>query len=187
MQRVKVLDLIFKEYISNKDIVSAIDKIATTLNNKYKNTEDIPILISTLNGAFIFTSELVQRLDFCVEICFAKYASYIGTEQSNEIKQLIGLAIDVKDRTVIILEDIVDSGNTIEKIHKELSDRGAQKIEVCTLLFKPEAYKKDLPIDYYAIEIKNEFVVGYGLDYNGLGRQYKDIYILDQDNETQKK
>ena len=108
-----------------------------------------------------------------------KVASYEGTSSTGKVKQLIGLNEDIKGRTVVVIEDIVDTGTTIENVYEQLQKLGAAEIKIATLLFKPDAYKKTVPIHYSAIVVPNDFLVGYGLDYNGLGRNLEDIYVLD--------
>ncbi len=178
MEKIKLHDKSFKIYIPNAKIEAAIDAVAQKLNSDYKD-KDCPIFLSVLNGSFMFTASLMQRINFLSEISFVKLASYSGTSSTGETKQLIGLSNSLKGRNVIIIEDIVDTGNTIVALDKIVKDLGAENIRICTLCFKPGAYNKDIPIDYYAMEIRNEFIVGYGLDYDQLGRQYKDIYIAE--------
>lgn len=178
MERIQLHDKYFKPFIPNSRIEEAINKVAEKLNNDYSN-EDTPVFLSVLNGSFMFTASLMGRLKFNCEISFVKLASYTGTESSGCINKLIGLSDRIKGRKVVIIEDIVDSGNTIEELVKLLNEMGVEDIKICTLFLKPKAYKKDIPIDYPAMEIGNEFIVGFGLDYDQLGRQYKDIYIID--------
>ena len=179
MERIKVHDKYFKLYMSNQQIEESIQRVADKLNSDLKDV-DTPIFLSVLNGSFMFTASLMQKIDFQCDIVFIKLASYEGTETTGSVKQIMGLTKSVKDRTVIIVEDIIETGNTIEEMVNILKKEGAAEIKVCTLLFKPEAYKKDIKIDYAALHIPNDFIVGYGLDYNQLGRQLKDIYVLDE-------
>jgi hypoxanthine phosphoribosyltransferase len=129
----------------------------------------------------MFTADLVRKMGTKLDVVFIKLASYEGTESTGKVKQIMGLTSSVKGKTVVIVEDIVETGNTIEEMYNILKKEGAADIKVCTLLFKPQAYKKDIAIDYAALQIPNDFIVGYGLDYNQLGRQYKDIYVLDEE------
>ena len=131
----------------------------------------------------MFTADLMRKIEVKSDVVFVKLASYQGTESTGEVKQIVGLTKGVEGKTVVVVEDIVETGNTIEEIHKILKDAGAADIKICTLLYKPDAYKKSIPIDYAALQIPNDFIVGYGLDYNQLGRQYKDIYVLDESGE----
>ncbi len=182
MERIKLYDKHFRPYISNEQIEKAIDDVAAKINADYGTEYSdsmCPVFISVLNGAFMFTASLMQRIGFKCEISFVKLASYEGTSSTGTARQLIGLNNDIKGRKVIIIEDIVDTGNTIVELFRILREQGASDIKVCTMCFKPGSYSKDIPIDYPAMNISNEFIVGYGLDYDQLGRQYKDIYIVD--------
>lgn len=178
MDRIKLHDKEFKLFIPNEKIETAIGKVAEKLNTDYSDG-DIPIFLSVLNGAFMFSASLMQKLNFNCELSFVKIVSYCGLQSTGCTKELIGLGNSVEGRKVIIVEDIVDTGNTLKHLHKLLKDKGAADIKVCTLFLKPDSYKGDIPIDYPAMEIGNEFIVGFGLDYDQLGRQYKDIYIID--------
>ena len=181
MNRIKLHDKYFKKFISNAEIETAIDNIAKQINENYKDSQNAPIFLCVLNGSFMFATSLIQKIEFQAEISFIKLQSYEGTKSVGHVKQLIGLPGSVKGKEIIIIEDIVDSGKTIEKLSEILNDGGASQIEICTLIFKPDAYKQNIPINYAAINIKNDFIVGFGLDYNQLGRQYKDIYIIDEE------
>ena len=163
-------------------IDEAVAKVAEKINTDLKDV-DVPIFLSILNGSFMFTADLMRKIEVKSDVVFVKLASYQGTESTGEVKQIVGLTKGVEGKTVVVVEDIVETGNTIEEIHKILKDAGAADIKICTLLYKPDAYKKDIPIDYAALQIPNDFIVGYGLDYNQLGRQYKDIYVLDESGE----
>ena len=163
-------------------IDQAVAKVAEKINTDLKDV-DVPIFLSILNGSFMFTADLMRKIEVKSDVVFVKLASYQGTESTGEVKQIVGLTKGVEGKTVVVVEDIVETGNTIEEIHKILKDAGAADIKICTLLYKPDAYKKDIPIDYAALQIPNDFIVGYGLDYNQLGRQYKDIYVLDESGE----
>ena len=143
----------------------------------------IPVLLCVLNGSIMFTAELMKRLRFNCQIVSTKLTSYVGTETTGEVKQALGLTADITGRRVIVVEDIVDSGNTIVALKKILAEKGAKEARMCTLLLKPEAYKKDVVLDYVAMEIPNDFIVGFGLDYDEIGRNLKDIYILDTEAE----
>ncbi len=182
MERIRIHDKQFRPYITNGQIEKAIEQVAAKINADYSGEYSdtmCPIFISVLNGAFMFTASLMQKIDFKCEISFVKLASYEGTSSTGAARQLIGLNNEINGRKVIIIEDIVDTGNTIVELFRILNERGASDIRVCTMCFKPGSYSKDIPIDYPAMNISNEFIVGYGLDYDQLGRQYKDIYIVD--------
>jgi hypoxanthine phosphoribosyltransferase len=131
-----------------------------------------------LNGSFMFASDLYKEITIDSQITFLKLASYQGTGSTGTVKRLIGINEDIKDKTVVVIEDIVDTGNTLESIIKQLKGYEPKEIIFVTLLFKPDAYKKDFKIDYFAFEIPNDFIVGYGLDYNGYGRNIKDILVI---------
>ncbi|MFA7115640.1 MAG: hypoxanthine phosphoribosyltransferase [Bacteroidales bacterium] len=180
-ERIKVHDKYFKPFIANAKIEAIITNVAKELNNDFKNTEEPPIFLSVLNGSFMFCASLMQKLDFPCDVSFIKMASYEGTKSTGKIKQLIGLNENIKGKTIIIIEDIVDSGQTINNLGILLKEQGAKDIRVCTLFYKPNAYKGKMKINYHAMDIENEFIVGFGLDYNHLARQYKDIYIIDED------
>ncbi|MEK6615814.1 MAG: hypoxanthine phosphoribosyltransferase [Bacteroidota bacterium] len=166
----------FKKFISSHKIQNAIEKIAERINKNFKNEK--PVFLSVLNGSFLFTADLLKKMKIECEISFIKISSYSGTQSTGIVNTLIGISEDLKGRTVVILEDIVDSGNTLEKIISELQKHNPKKIKVATLLFKPDAYKKKIEIDYIGINMPNNFLVGYGLDYDGSGRNLSDIYIL---------
>lgn len=160
-------------------IEESVQKVADQLNSDLKDV-DTPIFLSVLNGSFMFTASLMQKIKFQCDIVFIKLASYEGTESTGSVKQIMGLTKSVEGKSVVIVEDIVDTGGTIEELRKILINAGAADVKVCTLMFKPGSYSKDIPIDYIANSIPNDFIVGYGLDYDQLGRQYKDIYVIEE-------
>lgn len=178
MERIKLHDKEFKICIPYEQIMESIKKVANKMNSDYAD-KDAPIFLAVLNGSFMFAADLMKFITFNCEISFIKLSSYSGTGTTGTVKEMIGLSTPIKGRNVVIVEDIVDTGGTVEVLHKLVSDAGAADIKICTLLLKPEAYKKDIPVDYTAISIPNEFIVGYGLDYDELGRNYKDIYVLE--------
>ena len=175
-KEVTIHDKTFKKFISSVKIQKAIVKIAERINKGFKNEK--PIFLSVLNGSFLFTADLLKKIKIECEVSFTKISSYSGTQSTGNASTLIGISENLKDRTVIILEYIVDSGNTLEKIISELKNHQTKKIIVATLFFKPDAYKKKIKLDYIGINMPNDFLVGYGLDYDGLGRNLSDIYIL---------
>lgn len=179
MEKIKVWDKTFVPFIKNEEIIAAIDKVAAEMNRDFEETDDIPVIICILNGSIIFTSELIQRLNFQCEIACIRIASYTGTK-SGDSQVLMGLTLDIKDKNVIVVEDIVDTGKTIIELNDLLKESGAKDIKVATLVLKPDVYHGPVKLDYVALEIPNKFVVGFGMDYNQLGRQYKDIYALEQ-------
>ncbi len=179
MERIILNGKTFKTFIPYESISVSIDKVAAKMNEDFNGCEDVPILLCVLNGSIMFMAELMKRLTFNCQIVSTKLSSYSGTQTTGRVKQAMGLTADIKGRRVIIVEDIVDSGNTIVELKKILEEKGAAESRICTLLLKPEAYKKDIRIDYVAMEIPNDFIVGFGLDYDELGRNFKDIYVLD--------
>ena len=180
MEKITLFDKTFKTLIPYSKISAAIDEVAEKMNKDFEGCEDIPVLLCVLNGSIMYMGELMQRLRFNCQIVSIKLTSYEGTSTTGRVKQAMGLTSDIKGRRVIIVEDIVDTGNTIVELKDILADAGASETYVCTMLHKPEAYKKDTKLDYVAMEIPNEFIIGFGLDYNELGRNLKDIYVLDK-------
>ena len=181
MDKVKLYDKTFRTFITYESLKKAIDEVADKINADFNGCEDIPVLLCVLNGSIMFTSELMKRLTFNCQIVSTKLTSYEGTSTTGKVKQAMGLTADIKGRRVIIVEDIVDSGNTIVELKRILEEKEASESRICTLLLKPEAYKKDIKIDYVAMEIPNDFIVGFGLDYDELGRNLKDIYVLNNE------
>lgn len=173
---VTIHDKEFKSYISSAKIQRAVAGIAKKINKEFKNER--PVFLSVLNGSFMFTADLLKQLKMECEVSFVKVSSYSGTGSTGKVRELIGLNENIKGRTVIILEDIVDSGNTLKKITPELKKHRPLQIRIATLFYKPDAFKGDTKPDYIGIEVPNDFLVGYGLDYNGLGRNLSDIYKL---------
>ena len=163
----------------NQQIEESIQNVADKLNNDLKDI-DTPIFLSVLNGSFMFTASLMQKIEFQCDIVFIKLASYEGTSSSGNVKQIMGLTKSVEGKTVVVVEDIVDTGGTIEELYKILKDAGAADVKICTLMYKPGSYSKDIPVDYVANSIPNDFILGFGLDYDQLGRQYKDVYVIDE-------
>ena len=178
--KITLYDKTFRTFIPNDEIEKAIDKVADRLNADFRNSRETPVIICTLNGAIMFTAELMKRLEFNCELVSMKLSSYCGTQSTGKVRQVMGLTGDISGKTVIIVEDIVDTGNTIVDLMRIVKEKGAKDCKICTMLLKPEVYKKDVTLDYVAMEIPNKFIVGFGLDYNELGRNYKDIYILDE-------
>ena len=171
-----VLDLTFETTITREKIKNEVTRIATEMNRDLANKN--PIFLGILNGAFMFASDLFKQINIPCQITFLKLASYEGTQTSGTVKQLIGINQDLKDRTVVILEDIVDTGITLDTIIRQLSGYQPKEIMVATMLHKPEALQKEVKLDYVGFEIPNEFVLGYGLDYNGYARNLPEIYTL---------
>ncbi len=178
MERITLQDKTFRTYITYKEIDKAISRVAGQLNRDLRE-EEKPVFVSILNGSFMFTADLMKKITLNCEVTFVKLASYSGTRSTGTVREVLGLCADITGRTVVVLEDIVDSGTTIANLLDDLKKRNPKQIKICTLLLKPAAYKADIHIDYACIKIPNNFVVGYGLDYNDLGRQYKDLYVID--------
>ncbi len=178
MKTVALHDLTFEKCISKTQVQQAVNGVAVRLNNDYG--EKTPVFLTVLNGAFLFAAELIKKFDGECELSFIKVASYDGTEQKDEIVTVMGAEPSLKGRDVIVIEDIVDSGNTIDAIIQILKDEEVASYSIASLLYKPAAYEKSHKIDYIGLEIENDFVVGFGLDYNGLGRNLTAIYKLKQ-------
>lgn len=178
LSRIKIHDKIFEPFISAEDIDKAVTIVAENITKKYRGRQ--PVFIGVLNGCFYFAADLMKKIDFNCEISFVKVASYVGTQTTGNVRQLLGLDQKVSGRDVIIIEDIVDTGNTIEAVTEIIRNMGAASVAVATLLMKPEVYSKKVKIDYVAIDIDPEFVVGYGLDYDGFGRNLNQLYVLSQ-------
>ena len=176
MKETIINNKIFQQYISKEEIDYIVSDIANKINNS--NTEK-PVFIAVLNGSFLFAADIMRRITIPnAEISFIKLSSYEGIKSNGEISELIGIKNNISGRNIILLEDIVDTGNTLEKIIELLTQEQVSSIKVATLLFKPNAYKKDLNIDYIGKSIENDFVVGYGLDYDEIGRNLPHIYKL---------
>ncbi len=180
MHKITLYDKTFKTFIPYEKIMSAIDDVAEKINKDFEGCEDAPVLLCVLNGSIMFMGELMKRLNFNCQIVSTKLTSYEGTSTTGRVKQAMGLTADLTGKRVIVVEDIVDSGNTIVELKHILEEAGASASYICTLLLKPDAYKKDIRLDYVAMEIPNDFIVGFGLDYDELGRNLKDIYVLDK-------
>ncbi|PIQ16448.1 MAG: hypoxanthine phosphoribosyltransferase [Flavobacteriales bacterium CG18_big_fil_WC_8_21_14_2_50_32_9] len=178
MGRIIVKDKKFKSYISEAELQDAINKVAQQINTDYKAKS--PIFIGVLNGSFMFMSDLLKKIDLQCTVSFVKLASYEGTATTGKVSELIGLNEDLKGHDIILVEDIVDTGNTLIKLYEILEEKKVTSIKIASLLFKPGAYKKSHSIDYVGKEIPNAFVIGYGLDYDGLGRNLSSIYVLDE-------
>ena len=171
-------DKSFEPFISSEEIDFAIANMAKQMDDDF--FDEIPVFVGILNGSFMVLSDLMKHYRGMCEVSFMKLASYEGTESTNTVKQLIGINENLEGRTVVIVEDIVDTGNTIEELKAIFKEKKVKHLKIATLFFKPEAYKKDIKIDYIGIRIPNKFIVGYGLDYDGLGRNLADVYQLAQ-------
>ena len=176
MERITIKDREFQVSIPNDEIQQRVQAVAAKINADFSGST--PLFIGVLNGSFMFVGDLLKNIELECELSFVKVASYHGTKSTGNVKELVGLVESINGRDVIIVEDIVDTGNTIESIYNDLQSRNPKSVSVATLLYKPEAYTKQVPIKYVALEIPNDFIVGYGLDYDGYGRNLKDIYTV---------
>lgn len=172
----KLKDKSFSKFIVNNDIQARISELAVRINTELNGKQ--PLFIVVLNGAFIFASDLLKKVTIDCEITFVKLSSYKGIQSSGVVQQIIGLNMDIKDRTIVIIEDIVDTGLTLVHFRETLYAMEPAKVMIATCLLKPVAFGDKFPIDYHCFSIPNEFVVGYGLDYDGLGRNSSDIYKI---------
>ena len=173
---IQLQDKQFVPFISASEIDFALAKMAALVAADF--ADETPIFVGVLNGSFMVVSDFMKMYKKPCEVSFIKMASYNGTSSTNDVKQLIGLNQDLSGRTVIVLEDIVDTGNTLVALKELLKQQKVKHFKIATLFFKPEAYKHDIKIDYIGIRIPNKFIVGYGLDYNGLGRNLPEIYQI---------
>jgi len=171
-------DKTFEPFISSEEIDFAIANIAKQMDDDF--FDEIPVFVGVLNGSFMVLSDLMKHYRGMCEVSFVKIASYEGTQTTSNVKQLIGINENLEGRTVVVVEDIVDTGNTIEELKAIFKEKKVKHLKIATLFFKPEAYTKDIKIDYVGIRIPNKFIVGYGLDYNGLGRNLPDVHQLVQ-------
>lgn len=173
---IQLHDKHFVPFISAEEIDFAISNMAKQMDGDF--FDDIPVFIGVLNGSFMVLSDLMKHYRGMCEVSFVKMASYEGTQSTNQVKQLIGLNENLEGKTVVIVEDIVDTGNTIEELKAIFKEQKVKHLKIATLFLKADVYKKDIKLDYVGIRIPNKFIVGFGLDYDGLGRNLKDIYQL---------
>lgn len=176
MTRVRLHDKEFELYIPEAEVNAAIDRLAATLRTAYQGKR--PLFLGVLNGAFFFAAELVKRLDIECEVSFVKLASYQGTSSTGQVRELVGLNESVEGRHVVVLEDIVDTGHTVRHLMDILVPMRPASVSIAALLFKPEAYLQDIPVEHVALRIPKAFVVGSGLDHDGLGRNLPGIYKI---------
>lgn len=176
MSTIQIKDKQFTISIPEEEILQSVQRVADAINRDLEGKN--PLFLSVLNGAFMYTADLMKRIQIPCEISFIKFSSYSGTSSTGEVKQLVGLNQDIKGRTVVIVEDIVDTGLTMQRLLEILAEKEPAEVHISTLLVKPEKLQVPLTIDYAAMEIPNDFIVGYGLDYDGFGRNYKDIYTV---------
>jgi hypoxanthine phosphoribosyltransferase len=175
----KIKDKEFDLYIPRDRIDSKVIEIAFKINKEYANKN--PIFIVVLNGAFMFAADLMKVVNIESELSFVKISSYEGTESSGKVKEIIGLTESIAGRHVVIIEDIVDTGITMEHILKSLNQLSPASISIATFLLKPKSLQRKIDLKYIGFEIPSDFVIGYGLDFNGYGRNLSDVYVLSQD------
>jgi len=177
VENIKLHDLTFQPFISEQELSEIVqvlvDQVSTDLDK-----DEVPLFIGILNGSFLFASDFIRKFKNNCEVSFVKLSSYQGTQSTDTVNELIGVNEDLTGRTVVILEDIIDTGNTLHKIYDVFRNKNVKQLKIATLFFKPTVYRKELPIDYIGKSIEDKFIVGYGLDYNGLGRNLPSVYQL---------
>ena len=177
MESIQIHDKHFVPFINKDKIKQYVEFLANQIA-KDIGPDEVPIFIGILNGSFMFAADFVRNYPHECHITFVKMASYEGVNSTGEIKHLVGINEDLTGKTVVILEDIIDTGNTLAEIYDIFRDKHVKKLMIATLFFKPDVFRKELPIDYIGKSIEDKFIVGYGLDYDGLGRNLPDIYQL---------
>jgi len=174
--RITVHDKTFEVSIPAEKIRETVEEMAGVIGRDVRGKK--PLFLIVLNGSFVFAADLVRQMDFDCEVSFVKLSSYVGTQTTNTVRELIGLDEVLRGRTVVIVEDIIDTGITMANTIEKLKKLEAAEVKLATFLFKPDAFQKDFKIDYIGLKIPNDFIVGYGLDYDGLARNYPDIYKI---------
>lgn len=164
----------FEPYLTASQLATAIQEVAGRINQDYAGQQ--PMFVAVLNGSFMFVADLLKQISLDCEVCFIRVASYAGTSSTGEVKEVLGLTENLTGRPVVILEDIVDTGHTMRMLLDTLAAKQPASLEVATLFMKPECLQHELAIRYVGLSIPNDFIVGYGLDYDGLGRNYPDVY-----------
>ncbi len=177
-EKIKLQDKVFRVMIPAEEIDCAVDRVAEQLNERYAGRT--PVFLGVLSGSFLFLSDLVRKTTFNSQLAFVKISSYEGTESTGLVKQQFGVDFDIEGRDIIIVEDIVETGHSMNYLLDHLRRKNPASISICTLFFKPDKFLYEYKVDYVALSIGNEFIVGYGLDYNQLGRNLKDIYVVDE-------
>jgi hypoxanthine phosphoribosyltransferase len=175
-ESVKLHELEFVQYLEKSDLEQIVKDLSARINSDYR--DKCPLLVVVLNGAFMFASDLIKELEGDCEVSFLRVSSYRGTASTGEVKEMMPVGVNVRGRDVIIIEDIVDTGRTMGRIKQKMKDSGALSVSICTLLYKPDAFEGDYLVDFIGKEIPDRFVVGYGLDYDGLGRNLPELYQL---------
>ena len=177
-KRVSLYDKTFEEMIPFEELDRHIARIAERINRDYSNSSQPPIMLAVLNGSFMFMGDLMKKITFNCEVQFIKIASYDGGHSTGKVHELIGLNSPLEGRDIIVVEDIVETGNSISHLISLLQNKGVASVAVATMFYKPALYNKEFEIKYPAMEIGNDFIVGYGLDYKQQGRNLKDIYVI---------
>ena len=181
MDKIQLKDKKFKLFIPQESIAKAVAQVARQIEHDIKQQENREVLfVCILNGAFMFASELMSELNESYEITFARYASYTGTNSTGVLQEIMPIRENIQGKTLILLEDIIDTGFTMKHVIAKLKEQGAAEVKLATMLFKPESLRCDLKPDYVGMQIPPAFIVGHGLDYDGLGRAYRDIYVIDE-------
>ncbi len=176
MQTIRLKDNTFTMAITAEELERQVSRVASEMNRDYEGQR--PLLLAVLNGAFVFAADLMRRLTVDCEVEFVKLASYQGERSGGQVRDIIGLHTDIEGRQVIVVEDIIDTGLTMLHMVETLKSRHPASVDICTLLLKPGKLQTKLDVRYCAMEVADDFLVGYGLDYDGLGRNYKDIYSI---------
>jgi hypoxanthine phosphoribosyltransferase len=176
METIQVKDKLFAPFLREEEIQKEIKRVASEINRDYAGKE--PLFLCVLNGSFMFAADLLKNVTVPCNVSFVKVASYQGTDTTGKVKELMGLQESVEGRDVIIIEDIVDTGYTMRDVLDSLEEKNAASVQVCALLCKPDKLKVDINLKYLAMNIPNGFIVGYGLDYDGFGRNSRDIYKI---------
>ena len=176
MDTVKIKDKSFRVSIPEAEIKQHVKALAEQMSKDLEGKN--PIFLGVLNGSFIFAADMMREMTVPCEISFVKLASYQGTTSTGKVREVLGINENLSGRTVVIVEDIVESGQTMKQMIESLGTRNPESVRICTLFFKPEKLKEDLDLDYVAFRIPDDFIVGYGLDYDGLGRELKDVYTI---------
>lgn len=175
-ESIRLHELEFVPYLEKPELEQVVSELAAQLSSHYRGK--CPLLVVVLNGAFMFASDLIKQMEGDLEVSFLRVSSYRGTASTGEVKEMMPVGVDVRGREVIIIEDIVDTGRTMGRIKQKMKDSGALSVSICTLLYKPDAFEGDYLVDFIGKEIPDRFVVGYGLDYDGLGRNLPALYQL---------
>lgn len=176
METVQVKDKKFKIFLSEEEIKARVREVAKTISQDLSGKN--PLFLAVLNGSFVFAADLIRNIDIPCEITFVRMASYVGTQSTGQVKQLIGLNEVIEGRTIVVIEDIIDTGFTMRELVNVLKGKHPAEIRIASLLVKPKSIKVELNIDYHCFDIPNDFIVGYGLDYDGEGRNLRAIYSV---------